>query len=135
MNDQQAMEEAARREVLELEAKIYADPTSRQNLGNVLAPEFWEITAAGEKVTRDTMLGRIAGNPLIVDAYPVDDTRVEVYGDVAISTGRSELRGRIPLADGTERQLVRANRFVHVWVKRDGTWQTVYAHSSDSADG
>lgn len=132
MTGQQADDDAARQEVLDLEAGIYADPTSRQNLGHLLAPEFWEVSATGEKVTRDTVLARLAASRLIVDDYPVDDTRVEVYGDVVISTGRSVLHGRMPLADGTEQPLIRSNRFVHVWVRRDGNWQTVFAQNSDS---
>lgn len=121
------------REVLELENKIYADPMSRHNVGHLLAPEFWEVSATGEKVTREMVLQRLAASPLVVDEYPVNDTRVEIYGDVAISTGRSVLRGRMPLADGSEKALERTNRFVHVWVRRDGTWQTVFAQNSDSA--
>lgn len=132
MTDRQAADDAARQEVLDLEASIYADPTSRQNLGHVLASEFWEVSAEGEGVTRETVLARLAASPLIVDDYPVDDTRVEVYGDVAISTGRSVLYGRMPHADGTEQSVVRSNRFVHVWVRRDGTWQTVFAQNSES---
>ena len=95
MSDQQALEDAARREVLELEAKIYADPMSRHNVGPLLAQEFWDVSPAGEKVTREAMLERLAANPVIVDEYPVDDTRVDVYGDVAISTGHAVLRGHL----------------------------------------
>lgn len=121
------------RDVLELENKIYADPMSRYNVSHLLAPEFWEVSTTGEKVTRAMVLERLAASPLIVDEYPTNDTKVEVYGDVAISTGRSVLRGRMPLSDGTERAVERTNRFVHVWARRDGTWQTVFAQNSESA--
>ena len=135
MSEQQALEDAARREVLELEAKIYADPMSRHNVGALLAPEFWDVSPAGEKVTRETMLERLATNPVIVDEYPVDDTRVDLYGDVAISTGRAVLRGRVVQEGGQEKQIERASRFVHVWVRSNGVWQTVYAQSSHATDG
>jgi len=135
MSDQQASEDAARREVLELEAKIYADPMSRHNVGSLLAEEFWDVSPAGEKVTRETMLERLATNPVIVDEYPVDDTRVDIYGDVAISTGHAVLRGRLIQEGGAEKQIVRASRFVHVWVRSDGVWQTVYAQASPSTGG
>jgi hypothetical protein len=130
MSDQQASEDAARREVLELEAKIYADPMSRHNVGALLAPEFWDVSPAGEKLTRDAVLERLAANPVIVDEYPVDDTRVDVYGDVAISTGHAVLRGHLIQGGGKEKQIERASRFVHVWVRDNGVWQTVYAQSS-----
>jgi Domain of unknown function (DUF4440) len=135
MSEQQALEDAARREVLELEAKIYADPMSRHNVGALLAPEFWDVSPAGEKVSRETMLERLATNPVIVDEYPVDDTRVDLYGDVAISTGRAVLRGRVVQEGGQEKQIERASRFVHVWVRNNGVWQTVYAQSSPATAG
>jgi hypothetical protein len=135
MSDQGALEDAARREVLELEAKIYADPMSRHNVGPLLADEFWDVSPAGEKVTREAMLERLAANPVVVDEYPVDDTRVDVYGDVAISTGHAVLRGRLPQEGGNDKQIVRATRFVHVWVRTNGAWQTVYAQSSPAPGG
>jgi hypothetical protein len=130
MSDQQASDDAARREVLELEAKIYADPMSRHNVGALLAPEFWDVSPAGEKLTREAVLARLAANPVIVDEYPVDDTRVDVYGDVAISTGHAVLRGHLVQEGGNAKQIERASRFVHVWVRHDGVWQTVYAQAS-----
>ncbi len=125
-------DDVARREVLALEAKIYTNPSSRANVGHMLAPEFWEVSSTGERVTREMVLERLAANPMIVDDYPVNDTRVDMFGDVAISTGRTVLRGRLAQKDGTEKQIERTNRFVHVWVRRDGTWQTVFAQNSNA---
>ena len=116
----------------QLEEKIYADPSNRANVGHLLAPEFWEVSPSGEKVTRAMVLERLAANPMIVDSYPRDDTKIEVYGDVAISTGRATLKGRLPLPDGTEKAIVRSNRYAHVWIRRDGVWQTVFAQNSNT---
>ncbi len=123
---------SAEDEVRELEETIYADPSNRANVGHLLAPEFWEVSPSGEKVTRATVLERLAANPMIVDAYPRDDTKIEVYGDMAISTGRATLKGRMPQPDGTEKVIVRSNRYAHVWVRRDGIWQTVFAQNSNT---
>ena len=123
---------SAEDEVRELEERIYNDPSNRANVGHLLAPEFWEVSPSGEKVTRATVLERLAANPMIVDSYPRDDTKIEVYGDMAISTGRATLKGRLPQADGTEKTIVRSNRYAHVWVRRDGVWQTVFAQNSNT---
>jgi ketosteroid isomerase-like protein len=85
-------------------------------------------------VPRATVLERLAASPVIVDEYPVDDTRVDVYGDVAISTGRAVFRGHMVEDGGKQRQIERASRFVHVWVRSNGVWQTVYAQSSHATD-
>jgi len=130
--DADHLNDKARQEVLALEASIYDNPSSRANVGHLLAPEFWEVSPSGEKVTGEMVLERMATNPMIVDEYPVNDTRVDVYGDVAISTGRTVLRGRVPQEDGTEKHVERINRFAHVWVRRDGRWQTVFAQNSDA---
>jgi hypothetical protein len=123
---------SAEDEVRELEESIYADPSNRANVGHLLAPEFWEVSPSGEKVTRAMVLERLAANPMIVDEYPREDTKIEVYGDMAISTGRATLKGRMPQADGTEKSIVRSNRYAHVWVRRDGVWQTVFAQNSNT---
>ena len=123
---------SAEDEVRELEESIYADPSNRANVGHLLAPEFWEVSPSGEKVTRAMVLERLAANPMIVDEYPREDTKIEVYGDTAISTGRATLKGRMPQADGTEKTIVRSNRYAHVWVRRDGAWQTVFAQNSNT---
>ena len=132
MAESLSQDEMIRQQVLALEAQVYANPSSRHNVGHLLADEFWEVSATGEKVTRDVLLERLESSPIIIDDYPLDDTRVDVYDDVAISTGRTVLRGRMPLKDATEQVIERSNRFVHVWVKRGDTWQTVFAQNSDA---
>lgn len=124
----------ATEEILALEARIYSDPSSRHDIDHLLAPDFWEVSASGEKTSRDELLQRLAANPMIVDSYPIDDTRVDVYGDVAISTGHATLHGRLPLAEGGEKPIVRTSRFVHVWVRTNDVWQTVFAQASPSAE-
>ena len=123
---------SAEDEIRELEESIYSDPSNRANVGHLLAPEFWEVSPRGEKVTRAMVLERLAANPMIVDEYPRDDTKIEVYGDTAISTGRATLKGRRPQSDGTEKTIVRSGRYAHVWVRRDGVWQTVFAQNSNT---
>ena len=123
---------SAEDEVRELENTIYNDPANRANVGHLLAPEFWEVSPSGEKVTRAMVLERLAANPMIVDAYPREDIKIEVYGDTAISTGRATLKGRLPQADGTEKTIVRSNRYAHVWIRRGGVWQTVFAQNSNA---
>ncbi len=122
------------RDILDLEARIYTDPNHRDDVAKYLAPGFWEVSENGDKTDRATVLEHLAASPVIIDQYPVDDARVQVFGNVAISTGRSVLKARIPQPDGTERPLVRATRFVHVWVHEAGVWQTVYAHNSTATE-
>ena len=124
---------AAEAEILALEASIYGNPSARHDVGHLLAPEFWEVTEAGDKVDRELLMERLAANPMIVDSYPVEDTRVDLYGDVAISTGHATLHGRMPMEDGGEKEIVRPSRFVHIWVRHGDTWKVVYSHSSASS--
>ena len=49
--------------------------------------------------------------------------------------GHAVLRGRVVQEGGQEKQIERASRFVHVWVRSDGVWQTVYAQSSPATSG
>ena len=126
--------ERAAREVLGLETRIYADQDHRRDIAKYLASDFWEVSENGDKTDRATVLEHLAASPVIIDEYPVDDARVQVFGNVAISTGRSVLKARVPQPDGTERPLIRSTRFVHVWVHEAGVWQTVYAHNSTAPE-
>jgi Domain of unknown function (DUF4440) len=62
------------------------------------------------------------------DRYDTSDVRVRVYGDAAVVTGRVErarnLSGRVVDDDW---------RFTKVYVRRDGQWQVVAFHASESA--
>lgn len=132
--DDQIEAATAERTILELERQIYSRPMLRHDVARYLSDDFWEVSEQGVKTDKPTVLSNLAASPLIVDDYALDDTRVQVFGHVAISTGRSVLSARLPQPDGTETPVVRPSRFVHVWVRDDGVWRTVYAHNSAAPD-
>lgn len=124
----------ARRQVLALEQQIYADPTRHDLIAEVMAPDYWEVNDRGAPDVRADILERLATSPIVIESYDVSDRRLEVLGDVVVSTGRSVLRGHKPRHGAEPLVIERATRFVHVWHRLDRNWQTVYAQHTATAD-
>ena len=88
-----------------------------------------------EKQTADdymfiNMFGQITDNKQLVDAMKsgglkltaddLSDLKVRVYGNTAVVTGKSDIKGTMGGKDATGQSL-----FTRVFVKKGGTWQTV----------
>jgi len=54
-----------------------------------------------------------------------DDIRVRVYGDAAVVTGRTTVKGQYQGKEFTSRY-----RWTHTFIRRDGQWQCVASHIS-----
>jgi len=54
-----------------------------------------------------------------------DDIRVRVYGDAAVVTGRTTVKGQYKGKEFTSRY-----RWTHTFIRRDGRWQCVASHIS-----
>ena len=85
----------------------------RSRLAVVLADDFTAATAAGDPVTKASL---IADPPGQARSIAFSDQEVRVFGDAAISRGRL----RLELEDQSIDQ-----RFLRVFAKRDGRWQAV----------
>jgi len=54
-----------------------------------------------------------------------DDMKVRVYGDAAVVTGRTTVKGQYQGKEFSSRY-----RWTHTFIKRDGRWQCVASHTS-----
>jgi ketosteroid isomerase-like protein len=84
------------------------------------AEDYIQIDSEGNMLNRAATLERIRSSFAQLQAMPVDDMVVRLYGDVAILTARATPKGTI---DGSE--TVAPIRYTRVYVKRDGRWQVV----------
>lgn len=116
------------REVLiELE-RGWNDAVYRQDadfVAGLLADEFVATYDDGSRGDRARELALVAAfNQQVISAVQ-DDFRVAVYGDTAVVWFTLHLVG---LRQGQEAELTL--RYTDVWVRRDGRWQCVSAHST-----
>lgn len=123
-------DERARQELIQLERDIGAANVRRDAdfFERVEADEFVFTDSSGGVTTKKEDVASVRG-PASPDSrllsYDVDDLKVMLYGDTAVVTGRSTLKGVNKGQEWTSQ-----SRFTDVFVRRDGRWQIVAGHSS-----
>ncbi|PYP87999.1 MAG: hypothetical protein DMF61_07825 [Blastocatellia bacterium AA13] len=100
-----------------------AKSKDRSALDGILAPDFMAIDEGGRTSSKSEFSANFAKFNL--DSYRVDDFRARVYGDTAVVTARWWVKGS---SEGVSFAI--DMRETDVWVKRNGQWQVVTAHSS-----
>ena len=94
-------------------------------LDRILAADYSSTNADGEVSTKAQGDADIKAGVLKYDSFVVDDMNVRLFGDTAVVTGRSTLKGSYKGKD-----ISGQNRFTDVFVRRDGRWQVVTTHFS-----
>jgi ketosteroid isomerase-like protein len=94
-------------------------------LERLYAKEFRITAMNGTIVERDADIAKFASGELKPESITDEDLKVSLYGDVALVTGRENMRGPY---QGRSFEL--SIRFTNVFVWRDGRWQLVAHHST-----
>ena len=89
-------------------------------LDKMTADDYVLTDVNGKVRTKAETMDAIKSGVIKVTSNDVDDLKVHVYGNTAVVTGRSDAKGTI---DGKE--IGGPVRFTRVYVKRNGTWQSV----------
>lgn len=92
-----------------------------------LLSDDWALTHVDGRVERkDSYVRDIAAHDRQIQSIEIRDRQIRVYDDVAVVTGEAVQRGlrRGELRSGRL-------RFIHVWVRRDGTWRMVASQSTE----
>ncbi len=63
-------------------------------LGEILADDFIGVGPYGFMLAKDEWIERHASGKLKYDSFALDETRVRLYGDAAVMTGRETAEGR-----------------------------------------
>ena len=82
----------------------------------------------GSEVPRAELIGAVAGGVLRFDTIDVIGSRVRRYGNAAIVTGQTEMRGRA----GEDAWSARS-RYAHVFVEQEGRWRLASAQGTQIA--
>jgi ketosteroid isomerase-like protein len=89
-------------------------------LEKMTADDYVLIDANGKVRTKADTMNDIKSGTISIQSNDVDDLKVQLYGNTAVVTGRSNPKGTI---DGKD--VSGPIRFTRVYVKRNGTWQSV----------
>lgn len=94
------------------------------------APEFRHINPAGQVISRDDYLDRVATGQYVYRVLdPVTELEVRIYGDGAVIT----YQDRVDLSEG-DRHLEATGWHTMVYEKRDGRWQIVWSQTTQTLD-
>ena len=81
--------------------------------------------------TRD-LANLTSGSAARLSAFKLDETKVHIYGDVAVVTGRNTITG---VFERVYSDLSGSYRFTDVFVKRNGRWQCAASQASRIVEG
>lgn len=98
-------------------------------LDEILANDYRFTDASGRITTKTDELATARSHRVHYDAYDTTDLSVHVWGDTAVVTGRSKLRG-----NAAGKPFTRDLTFTDTLARIDGRWHAVAAHVSHTAN-
>jgi RNA polymerase sigma factor (sigma-70 family) len=127
----------ARKEVLEL-VHAWSSALVRSDVGamdRLLAYELIGTDPTGSLWDKAKYLEHVKTNAFHVESAEFDDTRIDVYGGVAVETGtvRSNVNAKRPPYVANTGFLV--ERLTRTWIRRHGSWQCVAFQSMIVSSG
>jgi len=106
-----------------IQAQVNADPVA---LDRIYADDFIGIGPSGTLRTKKDVLSDFKSGSLKFQSITTDDVRIRVYGNAAVETGLSTMKGQ-----DAEKVVPEENRFTRVWIKQGGRWRLVSNHYSN----
>ena len=105
-----------------IQAQIHADATA---LDSIYGADFIGVGPSGKVRTKPQVILDFTSGDLKFQSITTDDVQVRVYGNTAVETGRSTMKGQ-----DNGQTVPRDTRFTRVWVQQQGRWQLVANHYS-----
>lgn len=84
------------------------------------ADDYTFITANGQMMDKSQLVNAMKSGDLKLTSNDISDLKIHVYGNTAVITGKSDVKGSIGGKDATGQDL-----FTRVLVKNNGKWQSV----------
>ncbi len=113
--------------ILQLEREMFAAIQKKDlpAIDRILADDFVLRTPGAPSADKKQFLAGIKAIPLEILAVWSEDLAVNVYGETGVLTGTQLARVR----DAEGKEAVSVQAFTDIFVRRDGRWQLVLAHS------
>ena len=117
------VEEIKRVDQERIHAQVNADAMA---LDRIYADDFIGIGPSGTLRTKKDVLSDFTSGSLKFQSITTDDVRIRVYGNAAVETGLSTMKGQ-----DAGKAVPEENRFTRVWIKQRGRWRLVSNHYSN----
>jgi ketosteroid isomerase-like protein len=95
-------------------------------LDRTYADDFVGIGPSGTLRTKKDVLADFASGTLKFQSITTDEVRIRVYGNAAVETGLSTMKGQ-----DAGKVVPEENRFTRVWIKQGSRWRLVANHYSN----
>jgi uncharacterized protein (TIGR02246 family) len=105
-----------------IQAQIHADAAA---LDRLYANDFTGVGPSGTVRTKPQVIADFTSGTLKYQSITTDAVQVRVYGNTAVETGRSTMKG-----EDKGRTVPQDTRFTRVWVRQQGRWRLVANHYS-----
>lgn len=118
-----ARDPAADRAVLLKQADAWDQAIVRKDAAAIsanMAEDFRQIRSNGDVVDKTAFLRDITSPELTIEPYQVEDLDVRFYGEVALLSGHTHMKGSYGGAAFTTHY-----RYIDIYARRDGRWQVV----------
>ena len=106
-----------------IQAQVNADAVA---LDRIYADDFIGIGPSGTLRMKKDVLADFASGSLKFQSITTDDVRIRVYGNAAVETGLSTMKGQ-----DADKVVPEENRFTRVWIRQGGRWRLVANHYSN----
>jgi ketosteroid isomerase-like protein len=106
-----------------IHAQVHADAAE---LDRIYADDFIGIGPSGTVRTKKEVLADFGSGSLKFQSIVTDEVRIRVYGNAAVETGLSTMKGQ-----DADKVVPEENRFTRVWIKQGGRWRLVANHYSN----
>ena len=84
------------------------------------AKEYLGTAPDGRLVTKADLMSAVKGGAISLDTLDINDLRIRLFDNVALLTGRADVKGAVDGVDQTG-----SYKGTGIYVKRDGHWQAV----------
>jgi ketosteroid isomerase-like protein len=84
------------------------------------ADDYTFVNSNGQIMDKNQLLSAMKSGDLKLTSDDVSDMKVRIYGNTAVITGKTDVKGTIGGKDASGQDL-----FTRVMVKKNGAWQTV----------
>ncbi|MBH9578892.1 nuclear transport factor 2 family protein [Inhella proteolytica] len=93
-----------------------------------MGADFRQIDGAGNLEDKASFVAGLLDPQLQIEPYTVEDFEIRLYGEVALLSGRTRMRGRY-----AGKAFESHYRYIDVYVRRNGIWQIVSVQISKIA--
>jgi hypothetical protein len=99
---------------------------SSEILDRLLTDDFILIDVlTGSEVSKSSLLDFMGSGQLTFESIVPAETRVRMYGPVAVVTGRTAMKGRV-----ADQSFTTFSRYTHVYVEAEGKWRMASAQGT-----